>query len=142
MKLEILEMYKKEIIKNYDHAVLTSNIKAIGDEAFFNSIIGMCIKYETLTADLEEQIFNREPKYNHPWSNTREISKKLRVNITKEYAIAHDAWDLYNTLKHVNDKTEVEQVKLFKKYKLNGIQEAAIFVRNALINLIDKLDNR
>lgn len=135
-----LEEYKKEINSQYDHAIKVD--EAFHDKAFISdsyklAIIGMCIKYEALTSDLEEIVFKKQPRYNHPWSNTRVIAKELGIDITEEYKLAHDSWDLYNSLKHINDQTEEEKEKFFNKYNIKDIKQAAEFVRRTLINLIE-----
>ena len=142
MYLEILEQYKKAIEKHYDQALVASKIKEIGDDAFVWFILSMCIQYEALTADIEEDIFKKTPRYNHPWANTREIAKKLNINIESEYKKAHDAWDLYNSLKHINDKTQLEKHKIFIKYNIKNIREATKFVKNSLVKLIYKLGSQ
>lgn len=142
MYIDLLEKYKLEIEKHFKQANIISLIPEIGNEAYIGAILKMCIKYEALTSDIMETLYKIKPRYNHPWSNTREIAKKLKINIDIEYKHAHDAWDLYNTLKHINDKTEIDQHKLFKKYNLLNMKDAAIFVKNSLIKLIYKIKNK
>ncbi|WKX02752.1 hypothetical protein [Candidatus Mycoplasma mahonii] len=84
------------------------------EENYKLSIINMCISYEAYISDLFDMVFHKNPKYNHPWSNTREIINRFKIDVTNEYKNAHDAWDYYNTLKHINQAMNHEYEKLVK----------------------------
>ena len=129
----------RELDKKYQHS-LTIEKLVIGEEMLnenFNlSIINMCITYEAFISDLYEEIYKKEPRYNHPWSNTRDIAKLKNINIKGYYKLAHDAWGYYNTLKHINSSMENEQLNLINKYSLDTPKKAFIFVYKTLQTLI------
>lgn len=140
---KILEEYRKEIASHYEHALRIyskfENDDSIVKDVFIGAIIHMCIKYEALTSDIQSNVYGKDPRYNHPWSNTRNIAKKLGIDISKEYKRAHDAWDIYNSLKHINYKSKLEKSKILKNYKLNTIYDMAKFILDSLDNLIKKM---
>ncbi|MCK5866940.1 MAG: hypothetical protein KAG14_00930 [Mycoplasmataceae bacterium] len=135
----LIENTIRELDKKHQHS-LTIEKLVMGEEMLrenFNlSIINMCITYEAFISDLYEEIYKREPKYNHPWSNTRGIARDKNINIDGLYKLAHDAWDYYNTLKHINSSMESEQRKIIRKYSLDTPKKASMFVYDSLRNLI------
>ena len=137
----LIENTLKELDKKHQHS-LTIEKLIMGDEMIkenFNlSIINMCITYESFISDLYEEIYKTEPKYNHPWSNTRDIAGDKKIDIDGFYKLAHDAWEYYNTLKHINSSMEEEQRKLINRYSLDTPKKASIFVYNSLRNLTER----
>lgn len=103
-----------------------------------STVIAMCIKYETFTTDLLSHIKNRQMSYNHPWANSRVIAKKMNINIDREYKNAHDAWDYYNSLKHVNSHSKLEAQKFTDEHNLQSSWDALKFTYHALIELLEK----
>lgn len=114
------------------------NDPEITNQIYISAILNMCIKYEAFIADYNEKLFGGTPQYNHPWSNTRNIAKKLKININKEYILAHDLWEYYNALKHINLKTQKDKKELDNKYVFKNSKEAAEFICLSLTNLVKK----
>ena len=140
----ILNQYLDQIDSIFDISLKVSKMtddKEMSHDIFIGAALNMCIKYETMTSDLNSIVFKNKPMYNHPWSNTRLIANILKIDIEKEYETAHDAWDIYNNLKHVNHKTRLNQNKILKKYNLNSAESIAKFIRNSLKKLIIKMSN-
>ncbi len=115
------------------------NDQTIINHIYVSAILNMCIKYEAFIADQYNHIFNVSHRYNHPWANTRDIAKKLKIDVKSEYKVAHDLWDYYNSLKHINDQTTDEKEKIVNKYNLNSVKEVAELVYISLTNLVEKL---
>ena len=139
----LIENTLKELDKKHQHSLTIEKLISGNEmlsENFNLSIINMCITYEAFISDLYEEIYDREPKYNHPWSNTRDIAHLKKINIDGYYKLAHDAWDYYNTRKHINSSMEHEQLKLIRMYSLDTPKKASIFVYEALKALITQFD--
>lgn len=133
----------KELEKKHQHSLTIEKLimgEEMLNENFKLSIINMCITYEAFISDLYEEIYDREPKYNHPWANTRDIARDKEINIEGYYKLAHDAWEYYNTLKHINSSMEYEQRKLIRKYSIDTPKKASLFVYEALKALIGQFN--
>lgn len=141
MYKDIVQEYIKEINSDFEISKQIANAvnrdKNLIETINNSTIISMCIKYEAFTSDLMSKIRRRQVTYNHPWSYTRAIAKILNVDISRQYKVAHDVWDYYNTLKHVNHATKVEELKIKKEYNINNSWDALRFVHNALIELLN-----
>lgn len=141
----IVEMHKIEIENDFNQSdYIVSKVKNLEshviDDIYDSSIMRMCIKYETFTAEAYKFLFeDKNISYNHPWRYTRYIAQHLNINIKKEYKIAHECWDIYNTLKHVNSKTHVRRLNIISKYKLEDSRSVANFVRESLVKLMNKI---
>lgn len=110
------------------------------DDIYQSAILRMCIKYESFTADAYSILIeDRNVKYNHPWAYTRQIAEALGIDIYNEYKTANDCWDIYNSLKHVNYKTKLEEARIADRYNLSNYQEMCRFICNTLINLLKAL---
>ena len=116
-----------------------SDHKELVPEIFTSTIIKMCIEYESFTTEAYDFVFPKDTlKYNHPWRYTRELSSKLNINIKNEYRKAHEGWEIYNTLKHLNKRMIVSREKISLKENLKSVEEMAIFIHDALIKLLEK----
>ncbi|NQZ65825.1 MAG: hypothetical protein HRT99_01235 [Mycoplasmatales bacterium] len=136
------KIYLKEIMLQIETArKIEAKFKEpeIIDYIYTSATINMCIKYEAFIADYYQYMFDVSPRYNHPWANTRDIAKKLNKDISWEYKIAHDLWDYYNSLKHINSATSIEKEKIIKKYNLKSSKHVAEFVHKSLGRLVKKL---
>lgn len=140
----LIDTYIKEM--NHEIAEADYIISKIGkfdqdlvDDIYDSALIKVCIKYEAFTADAYQMLISGDQvSYNHPWSYTRQIAEVLGIDIHKEYEIAHDAWEIYNALKHINFKTKSQALKFTNKYNLRTSRERTIFITDALVNLLYK----
>ena len=141
--IKLIDEHSKDIVKQYKIAKQIEmkflDNEEIVEDTYNSSIIDMCIRFESFTSDLYEIISGREPRYNHPWANIRMIASKMSIDIKKEYKVAHDMWDYYNTLKHINSKMNIEKLKLVKEYEIKNAKDAANKVLAALKKLLLKL---
>ena len=121
-----------------DKLVMKDN-KNAKEDIFSFLILKLCINYESFTTQAFEEIFpKKKVKYNHPWSYTRVVAKKLKIDISKEYVDAHESWNIYNTLKHLNQKTAVTRQNICLEQNLKTFKEMAEFIMKSLIELLSK----
>lgn len=129
---------KKSIEKLVIFADHEEDVKS--DEIYTYGILGMCIRFESFCADAFDFWFpQKSVKYNHPWFHMRELAAALKVDIKEEYTVAHHMWELYNSLKHINDVTESEKHKVMIHFNLNNLKEAFYFFEKVIIDLISKI---
>ena len=102
------------------------------------STIDMCIKYESFTAEIIQKLTKWSIEYNRPWAYTRKAAKILNINIDKEYKHAHKIWDYYNALKHVNNKTRFNKLKIKKELRLDNNRITLEITHKALNQLLNK----
>lgn len=141
---DLTEEYIKEINKDKEQAdYIISKVgkfdQELVDDIYDSALLRMCIKYESWTADAYQRIISHENiKYNHPWAYTRMFAHALDLDIHEEYAYAHDLWEIYNALKHVNYKTRLISNKIADKYNLKTAQDRMYAMRDALVSLLSR----
>ncbi len=139
----IVEKHIDAIKTDLETAVFLSKLvkdnQLILDDVFTSSIVKMCIEYESFTTEAHKFVFPGKPiKYNHPWRYTRELSEKLKIDISREYELAHESWEIYNTIKHLNERMLILRNKICEKENLKNIEEISIFINATLISLLKK----
>lgn len=138
----LIDDYIKEINTDKEQADYIISKVGRGDKDLVNDIydsatLRMCIKFEAWTADAYQQIIDfKNVKYNHPWAYLRLFAHTLNLDIHEEYEYAHDLWELYNALKHVNYQTRLEAHKIAEKYNLKSAQARMNAMRDALVSLL------
>lgn len=139
----IAQKYLDEINKDLEYSKIL--IKHTGHDdpdlvTFVNdsTIISICIKYESFTSEVMKALREKDIAYNKPWAYTRYFMRILRLELDKEYELAHDAWEYYNSLKHENHKSQVEQTKFVKKHGIHNSWDALKFVHHAITDILKK----
>ena len=143
MYKKLIETHKAEIKKQYEQAIRIEkkfNDNELINDVYDSSIIDMCIRFEAFTSDLYEELSGNEPRYNHPWANIRYVMDSYNIKMKEEYKVAHDMWDYYNTLKHINAKMHIEKLKIKEKYNITDSKSAAKKVFEALTTLLERLE--
>lgn len=141
---DLTKEYIKEINKDKEQAdYIVSKVgrfdQELVDDIYDSALLRMCIKYESWTADAYQKIVSHENvKYNHPWAYTRMFAHNLDIDIYREYEYAHDLWEIYNALKHVNYKTRLIANKMSEKYNLKTAQDRMNAMRDALTELLSR----
>lgn len=139
---DLTEEYIKEINKDKEQAdFIVSKVgkfdRELVDDIYDSALLRMCIKFESWTADAYQRIISHENvKYNHPWAYTRMFASTLELDIHEEYEYAHDLWEIYNALKHVNYKTRLIANRMSEKYGLKSAQSRMNAMRDALVALL------
>lgn len=139
----IAQKYLNEINKDLEYSKILINHTGHNDPelvTFVNdsTIISICIKYESFTSEVMTALREKDIAYNKPWAYTRYFMRILKLDLEKEYELAHDAWEYYNSLKHENHKSQVEQTKFVKKHGVRNSWDALKFVHQAISKILIK----
>ncbi len=123
--------YSKILVQHTGHAN-PDLVQFVNDSA----IISICIKYESFTSEAMLALQEKDIAYNKPWAYTRYFMRVFKMDLDREYETAHDAWEYYNSLKHENHKSQVEQTKFVRKHHIKNSWDALRFVHNAIISIL------
>lgn len=140
---EIAKKYLDEIDKDLEYSkILVQHTGHSNPDlvTFVNdsTIISICIKYESFTSEVMYAIKEKNIAYNKPWAYTRYFMRIFKMDLDKEYELAHDAWEYYNSLKHENHKSQVEQTKFVKKHGIKNSWDALRFVHQSISKILEK----
>lgn len=143
---EIAKKYLEEISRDFEYSKTIIQHTGHGNPdlvQFVNdsAIISICIKYESFTSEAMHAVQEKDIAYNKPWAYTRYFMRIFKLDLDKEYEVAHDAWEYYNSLKHENHKSQVEQTKFVKKHNIKNSWDALKFTHNAIVSILVKIIN-